>query len=226
VYGLKGHVGDVLQVINFRLDALLLAVFLSLRDVGIYSVSVTAAEILWILPNALASVLLQRSATREGGQATALTAAALRMNSGLLALGALALALVGGSLIRLMFGTAFEAASTALVLLLPGVWALGLWKIMVHDLAGRGYPTVRSLSAAIAAIVTISLDLVLIPPLGIAGAALATTAAYIAAFGFAAWSFGRITGLPTRRFLIPHPRDVVALSAAMKQLVRRRAASP
>jgi O-antigen/teichoic acid export membrane protein len=226
LYGLKGHVGDVLQVINYRLDALLLAVFLSLRDVGIYSVSVTAAEILWILPNALASFILQRSATREAGQATALTAAALRMNSGLLALGALALGLVGGSLIRLLFGTAFASAATAMVLLLPGVWALGLWKIIVHDLAGRGYPTVRSVSAAIAAILTIILALALIPPLGIAGAALATTVAYIAAFGSAAWSFGRITGLSTWRFLIPSPRDVVTLAGAVKQLVNRRVAGP
>lgn len=51
-----------------------------------------------------------------------------------------------------------------------------------NDIAGRGYPHYNSIVAGFALVITVALDLLLIPKIGIVGAALASTAAYSATF--------------------------------------------
>ena len=88
------------------------------------------------------------------------------------------MALLGPLLIRIIYTDAFMDAYLPMLALLPGVVLLGSTRVLTNDIAGRGYPQYNSISSAVALILTVALDFLLIPRFGIMGAALASTASY------------------------------------------------
>lgn len=206
-YGAKLHVGNVLESLNDRFDMYIVAFFLGTSAVGIYSVSVVVAELLWLLPGVLSSVLMQRVATRSDEGANAIMGPMNRLTALVMFVAAVGAALLGGFAIRLVFGEAFADAYLPMVLLLPGVWAMGLWKNLTSDLSVRGYPTYKGYTAGMAVLVTIVLDFALIPVWGVPGAAAASTVAYWAAFLMALHIYCRVTGFSLRQILFPARSD-------------------
>jgi O-antigen/teichoic acid export membrane protein len=94
-------------------------------------------------------------------------------------LGALLLALLGGRLlIRLAYGGAFDPAFTAVVWLLPGIGCMAVNMVFMNFLASCGMPLVAVYSPLVALVVNVALNLALIPRMGFAGAALASSVAY------------------------------------------------
>jgi Na+-driven multidrug efflux pump len=69
-----------------------------------------------------------------------------------------------------------------MLVLLPGVILLGSAKVLTNEMVGRGYPQYNSINAGIAFILTVMFDLILIPRLGVLGAALASSISYTAVF--------------------------------------------
>jgi O-antigen/teichoic acid export membrane protein len=205
-YGLKLHVGSVFQTLNLRFDMYLVAFFLGSASVGLYSVGVAMGEWLWLIPGALGTSLMHRVATGPEGEVNRMVGIINRLSSAILALGALVLALVGSGLIKLLFGDVFSASYYPLLLLLPGIWALGLWKNFINDLSVRGYPTIKSYTSGVAMLLTVFLDILLIPRWGIIGAAIASSTAYLIAWGFALRVYCRITGY--------HPWDLLVIRLA------------
>ncbi|MGD8686966.1 MAG: oligosaccharide flippase family protein [Syntrophobacterales bacterium] len=181
-FGLRGYIGNVLQFFNYRLDMFILNYFLGPASVGIYAVSVRLAELLWYLPNAVGFVIFPRAAASKPEEMNVFTPRVFRATLGLTALGALGLAFVGRPVINLVFSSAFVGAFIPMLVLLPGVVLLGGAKVLTNELAGRGYPHYNSLNAGLALILTVVLDLVLIPRYGVVGAALASSAAYTTIF--------------------------------------------
>ena len=187
-FGLRGHIGNVLQFFNYRLDIFIVNFFLGPAGVGIYTVTVTLAELLWYLPNAVGFVIFPKAAATKPEEMNVFTPRVVRITIGLTALGALGLGIVGRPLINFVFSSAFIDAYIPLLVLLPGVVLLGGSKVLTNEIAGRGYPHYNSLNAALALVVTVVLDLLLIPRYGVLGAALASSIAYaiilFAAIGF------------------------------------------
>ncbi|MCU0493283.1 MAG: oligosaccharide flippase family protein [Chloroflexaceae bacterium] len=181
-FGLRSYVANVLQFFNYRLDAFLVNGFLGPAAVGVYNVAVRLAELLWQLPNAVGFVLLPRAAASKPEALSRFTRRVFWLTSGVTAAGAAGLALLGQPLIVLLFSATFAEAYPALLLLLPGVVLLGGAKVLINDVVGRGFPHYNSITSGLGLVVTIALDLLLIPQLGINGAALASSASYAATF--------------------------------------------
>lgn len=215
-YGIKGHLGTVLQGLNYRLDVFLVAALLSSADVGLYTVAMSAGEALLIVPNVLGFVITHRSALPDERTTTAVTEAATRLTASVLLVAAVAFVLVGKQVITGLFGDDFTPSYDALVYLLPGIWSLAIWMNLTNDLVGRGHPWVRSQTAAAAVVVTIVLDIVLIPQMGINGAALASSCAYATAMIFALERYARITHRPGVALLFPRTGDVALLRSALR----------
>jgi len=181
-FGLRGYIGNVLQFFNYRIDMFILNYFLGPTSVGIYAVSVRLAELLWYLPNAVGFVIFPKAAASKPEEMNVFTPRVFRITLGLTALGALGLALVGRPVINLVFSSAFVSAFIPMLVLLPGVVLLGGAKVLTNELAGRGYPHYNSLNAGLALILTVVLDLALIPRYGVVGAALTSSIAYTTIF--------------------------------------------
>jgi len=192
-FGLRGYVGNVLQFFNYRLDAFLVNFFLGPAGVGIYSVSVALAEMLWYLPNAVSFVIFPRAAQSRPEEMNRFTPRVFRATMAFTAMGALALALLGRPLILLIYGEQFVPAYGPLLALLPGVVLLGGAKVLTNEIAGRGYPHYNSIASGLGLVLTVVLDLALIPRLEVVGASVASSIAYAVTFVVAVFFYLRVS---------------------------------
>ena len=192
-FGLRGQVGNLLQFFNYRLDTFIVSFYLGASGVGIYSVAVALAELLWHLPNAASFVIFPKASSTSGQELNSFTPRVFRLVLGVTALGAVAIALAGRPLIVLIFSDAFAASYPPLLALLPGVVLLGGGKVLTSEIAGRGYPEYNSINAGLGLALTVILDLVLIPRYGVMGAAVASSVAYSAIFLLAVYFYLRIS---------------------------------
>ena len=195
-YGLRLYPGEIAQFLNYRVDVFLVAFFLTPASVGLYTVATSLAERLWEIPHAIRTVLLQRI-SKSGDQANEdiLTLHVVQLVATLIALGCIGLATFAYPIVNLLFGQAYRPAVPAVIALMPGVWALSIGKLLATHLSARGYPQVGTYGALTALLATLVLDLLLIPRLGITGAAIASSVAYTLATLAIYLFFQRITGL-------------------------------
>lgn len=178
-YGLKGQPGQIIQFFNYRLDLILLALFWTNREVGIYATAVFLAEMIWYIPAAVSTVLLPAVSSADSeARAISISLKAIR-HTVFLSLGAaIVLALSSQWLINSLYGPAFAPAVRALQVLLFGVVMLSPAKLIVSHLAGVGKSQYVSYLALSGLGLTLLLDILLIPRFGLLGAAWASAAAY------------------------------------------------
>ena len=80
---------------------------------------------------------------------------------------------------------------------------LGASKVLTNEITGRGYPHYNSINAGVALILTVILDLLLIPRYGISGAALASSVAYSVILFVAIGFYIAVSGSKVRTLLLP-----------------------
>ncbi len=179
-YGWKAHLSNILAFVNYRADLFLVNFFLTPAATGIYLIAVQIAEKLWILSQAVSTVLLPRLSELHNDdekrqQLTPLIARWVLLVS---AVGTLVLALLASPLINLLYGSEFTPAVGALLWLLPGILVGSMSRILANDIAARGRPELNLYTSILVVSVNIICNIILIPRLGIVGAAMATTIAY------------------------------------------------
>jgi O-antigen/teichoic acid export membrane protein len=180
---------QIVNLIGYRVELFVLDHFKGLAQVGIYSIAMQAAEAIWLIPAAVASAVTGPVVHETQAGAVRLIRAAC--GKGLLYTSAVALAIGGLApfVIPLLFGDDFRGAVRPLLLLLPGVVAYAPVTILVVYLTiRRARPRLSLLVSVIGLVVTAAMSLVLIPPYGASGAAVASAIGY-AAGGIAAWLF-------------------------------------
>jgi O-antigen/teichoic acid export membrane protein len=131
----------------------------------------------------------------------------------------------GTLLILVGYGSAYKPAVVPMLNLLPGIWWLGTGSVVTSDLRGRGRPGLSSIVSGVAVVVTVGLDLALIPPYGIYGAAIASVCAYVVHGALSLYVLSRVSNIPVRTLVIPERSDLVAYRIALGRIVdwlRRR----
>ncbi len=172
--GVPAMLGEVLTYSTFRIDVALVAAFLPASRVGLYAVASAVAELLLVVPDALAQVILPRAAMDLAGRRILLLVSMVSM-----VIAAVLMAVLADPLLGVLFGDAYGGAATPLRLLLPGVIAVGVWKLIGADLAGRGRTIPRATSAFGSLAVLVVGDVIWLDHGGgLGAAALTSTLAY------------------------------------------------
>lgn len=177
-FGIKGYLGDVIQLLNYRLDMFLIAFFMSISFVGYYSVAVVLAEALWYFPAAVGVVIFARTPGLSTKEANKSTPQICRNTFFITILAALVLFALGRYIITLFFGSVFLLALKPLWILLPGVIALSICKVLGNEITGRGRPLINTIASGVSLAMNVPLNLLLIPRMGIVGAAWASSVSY------------------------------------------------
>ena len=179
LFGTRGQLGSLLSLLNLRLDFVFVAAIAGPAALGIYAVASKYAEVVRVVPIAANWVLYPRFARSDSATA-ALTSRRLIPRAGAVTIGiALPLALAAGFVVPLLFGATFLSAVVPSQILLAGLAVEGVAGVITAFLYGRGRPGLNSLAAGTGLIVTLALDIILIPRLGAIGAAIASSAAYL-----------------------------------------------
>jgi O-antigen/teichoic acid export membrane protein len=221
-YGVRVQAGSVLQILNYRLDILVLGLFVPLRQVGYYFVAEFLAELVVTIANAFQSSVLPLVARQESrGEQDSTTIAAIRHHT-ILALAATAANAVFAPIVILFALTSgYRPAIVPFFILLPSMVFLGLGTVVQSDLRGRGRPGLSSAYAGVAVAVTVLFDFALIPPFGVVGAAIASVCAYVA-YGVASLrGLSRVTGIPVRTLAVPTRADLALYKTVPSRVLGR-----
>lgn len=179
VYGLKGHLSNILAFINYRIDLFIIAYFLNDAAVGLYSVAVSIAERIWIVSQSVSSVLFARvsnlTSDSERAQFTALVSRNVLFLS---VVGGGVLFLLGKWIIYLLFGAAYAGSTAPFLWLIPGIVLGSMSRIISNYFAGIGKPEINTYVAIFLTILNVGLNIALVPIHGVIGAAVATTVTY------------------------------------------------
>jgi O-antigen/teichoic acid export membrane protein len=141
--------------------------------------------------------------------------------------GAVVMFVVSRQLILFVFGSGMMPALHPLWLLLPGIVTLTASKVISSYLSGIGKPTYSTFIGAGTVILTIALDLLLIPRYGINGAAAASSIVYTCTAVASVMVFRHESGAGLLETLLIRPDDFVRYQRVLNSTVRRLfAASP
>lgn len=176
-YGLLVWVSGTLGFTALRADMYLLDFFKGPAAVGVYSVAVTFAELVWFISNSISGVMMPKVASQREDVLDPM----LRLSRVLWPVAlfsGIAVSLIAVPVIPFVFGKQFAGAVVPLFLLVPGTVAMAAGSMSSVYLLGTGQPVWATLSTGLNMIVNILCNLVLIPRLGIPGASLSSAISY------------------------------------------------
>ena len=196
------HLSNLLAFANYRFGYYAVAYLADARALGILSVGVALAEAIWLIPRSTA--LIQYVALVNAADKREQTYAAFRGSrlTLLATAGAvLVLAAVPASWLAAVFGPEFGAARSVILALAPGVFINGAGMQASSYFSGTARYGVNNRAALLGLVVTVPSCLLLVPRLGMVGAALAMSASYTASVGYLVWHYRRALGAEWRDLL-------------------------
>jgi O-antigen/teichoic acid export membrane protein len=219
-YGIRAYPASVVSFLNLRSDQFVLGYLAGAASLGQYSIAVTIAELVLFFPRALSTALLPRITRADPNSARHIAASACRHTVAGALISAVVLIPVG-LLIPVVFGEAYRPSMAPFFVLLPGLAVFALAPVLSTYFSGQlGRPTVSSLFAAMSLAVDFALVWILIPLLGVVGAALASTLAYALTVSAMVGYFRRVSGTHLREMLRIRAEDLSAYRTLLDPLLR------
>jgi O-antigen/teichoic acid export membrane protein len=178
------------------------------------------------LPTLVGSVLQPKIARQGEGEAARMTAATCRSSLFVALAICAAIALVVRPLVQALYGAAYLPAAGVVVALLPVAVARAGVRILSRYLLVANRVRVLAVASAATLVLHALLLLALVPPLGITGAALATSASYAAQLALVVAAFRREVPVPLRELLVVDRADLARLARAGLDALSLRALRP
>jgi O-antigen/teichoic acid export membrane protein len=217
-YGIFVHLGNIVGFLIYRIDLYLINFFLGPAAAGIYNVAVRLVEQLWMVSQAVSTVIFPRLSAMVGNEAARreLTPMIARMVLWLTLAAGCALAILSEPLIGILFGASFADAAYPLFALLPGVVLLSCARVLANDLAARGKVISNLILTIGVLVVNVFGCVLLIPAYGIVGAGIATTIAYGSNLVIRLVLQQRLSSTPWWQFVVLQKSDVKRLLALLR----------
>lgn len=180
LYGLQAYFAVLFIYLNYKADQYMIKNMIGVSELGVYSIGVMIAELLFLIPNSVATVLLGRLYNlREdpSGELARLTSVTIKYSLYIMSI----LALFGyvlSPLVSVLFGKQYLGAICIIRILIIGIIFASIGKIGSSYYYRKEKLKVYLLITVITLLLNIILNLLLIPTYGINGAAIASTISY------------------------------------------------
>lgn len=166
----------------YHVDVLMLEFFTSSDTVGYYKAALVVAEFLWFVPKSIQAVMIQSTADLWANdqieRINSLSSTVTRYTLLLSILLAIGIGALASDFIPLYFGSEFKPSVLPLLLLLPGTVGFAMARPILAITHAKGSMRILILATGTSAAINLLLNLLLIPPYGMAGAAVATSIGY------------------------------------------------
>lgn len=219
-YGALVETSNLMTFGFLRGDLLLVYALAGSVAAGHYSVALTGGILVGMLPLAVSMATFPRIAKLSEPKANKLIAQVCRTSLVAGAGPALVLIVAAPVALPLLFGRDFQASVPPALILIAGGFIWSTQWILCRAQAARGRPglQLRAFSLSLAAMV--ALDLVLIPQLGINGAAIAAVTSPLSGLLVTLYTYRRADwwGLPLTR-LVPTIADVQLVVKRVRRLI-------
>ena len=179
-FGLKTHLSRFMGLATYRADQWLLGAIAGPFELGLYSIALSLAEVLFYIPGVI--VLVQRPHLVRAGpsQAAEFAARIFRRAAVLSTAAAVGVFLTAPIAILTLFGDEFRGSVDDLRLLAFAALGIVALDLFANTIIAQRRPLLASAGTAVALSVAVLLNVILAPGLGGAGAAIAKSAAFTA----------------------------------------------
>ena len=182
-FGIQTVISGIVSIMLYRIDVLMIGYFMTSTEVGIYSVAIGIARMIWIIPQSINTVSYPTFSyywgKGEHDEVNKLFDRGLKYSACMLAPIGLGLAIFGKDAILLLYGTKFLPAVLPLQILLIGAVVRGVIMSIGTIWLSAGRPDMGYKLPLIGVGPNILLNYVLIPAYGIVGAAMATMLSFL-----------------------------------------------
>lgn len=173
LFSSTAYFANLIQVLSYKIDFSFVDYFLGKDQLGIYSLSVNLARLIWLLPVAISTILVPYSAG-DLNSAIKLTNKISRISLFCVVCLIICLLPISGFLITFIYGNAFSASTPIFQLLLIGYIPFIITNIITGFFCGRGLIKYNLLLSFILLFFTSVGNYLLLPILGVIGGALAS----------------------------------------------------
>lgn len=210
-FGIKIMLGNLVQFLNYRTDILLIGFFLSGTEVGWYYVSVIIAERLLFLTQATSTILFPSASSSDIQREK--TPILSRLNFTFVFAGSVIIGIGAYWLVPLLFSAEYSNSVLPLIVILPGIISLSISKILSADFISRGLPQYSLYVSLLNFCLNIGFNIILIPKMGIAGAALSSTLSYTAALFLQIYFYHKLTDISLTELIVIKNGDLKKLKS-------------
>lgn len=177
-FGAKIYPASVAGFFGYRADVFLLSALLGdPRAIGLYTLAVSLAELTFFVPDAVSTVFFPRVAGMERERADEKVVSVTRLTVLITLIATLALVPAAFVAVHVVLPD-FRESLPAFLVLLPGIVCLTVAKVLASYVGGLGIPLRVAVASGTAVAVNLVANLILIPTLGIIGAAAASLVSY------------------------------------------------
>jgi lipopolysaccharide/colanic/teichoic acid biosynthesis glycosyltransferase/O-antigen/teichoic acid export membrane protein len=180
-FGARGQLGNMLWLTNLRFDFVLLGALAGPAVLGIYAVASKFAELMRLAPTAINYVLYPRFARLGQARATAEARRLLPRATALTLILTPFLAAATVVALPVLYGPAFRGAVVPAEIIIIGLSVEGAAAVSSAYLVGSGRPGLNSVGMGVGSLITVTMDVILIPRYGALGGAVTSATAYLAA---------------------------------------------
>ena len=182
-FGLSAMVFSAINMALYKVSVILLHNLLhDDRQTGLFAAALQMAEFVWIIPLAVEAVMLRLTTplwvAGEREEISQLLSKVVRSMALLTGWILLPIGMLGDHAMRIYFGEGFIEAAPALQIMVPGVFAYSLSRMLWPVLQGRGNMVPLIAVTGAAATTNVALCWFLIPLHGILGAAISVAVSY------------------------------------------------
>jgi len=182
-FGAQIFGANAINMINYQADIVLIGYFLTATDVGYYAVAVGLSKFFWIIPQAIQTITYPATseywANNNHSALQTMIDKSMKYTACVLLPIGLGVGFFARDIITLMFGEGFVYAVLPLQILIVGTVIFGIFKSVGGSLLSIGRADLSLKITGMGAFVNVLLNLLLIPMLGIFGAAMATTLSFL-----------------------------------------------
>jgi O-antigen/teichoic acid export membrane protein len=221
--GSQSALNSGLGLFNYRVDSIVLIGMLGLPVFGIYSIAVSIGEMLFLIARSVNTAIGREVGVADPQRAANITALVVRSSTALCLLCAIPLALVAPPLVHAVYGSRFDDAALPLRLLLPGIVAFAsAGTFASYFIFQLGRPSAVTIINVAMIAAQLAGCFALVPRFGLAGAAISSTVAYVAAGMVNTVLFCRMSSLPAAALWIPRRSDFQRMHQVAREILASR----
>lgn len=220
-FGFRSYVQTLTQHMLLRVDIYMVAAYLGVEATAFYSLALRFTEMVLEIPHAIGIVLYPQLASRPAEEIYRLTAQTCRRTLLLTGVVAAGLALFGPWVIRIWYGADYAPAGDPLPWAAVGVLAMSVYVIVTRAFTSQNRQRVNIAAGIPALVLNVALNALMIPTMGIVGAALATAISYSIAAVVLLVFFTREAEMSLREVLIADREDIAFFRETARKGWRR-----
>ena len=221
-YGAFMQLSTLVSTLNKRLSLYLLKTHCDERSLGVYALGTQVTEGVNVVSQSIGLVEFSAlSNTEKEQRATQLTLRFMKLSVLLTFTALLMICLLPTSFFEWLFSGEFSDIHTVIILISPGVVFFSAHTVLANYFSGTGKPKYNLYASLIGLSVTLISAFILIPRMGIRGAAITTTLTYTALFVYQWMEFQKQTGSRLVQ-LIPNLEDWEWIKAEIGGFLRKQ----